>query len=97
MILALSYALWAPISALTALPSGESDHYIASVFACRLMIGMAQGILLPSLDLVLAHWVPSSRRGRFFGFAVSGKFIGSAVAMATVPIIGKSGGRCMLR
>ncbi|CAN0117459.1 unnamed protein product, partial [Laminaria digitata] len=89
VILPLSYALWTPVSAFTAHPPTTSHRYVPSVFVCRLVVGMAQGILLPSSDLVQAHWVPSSQRGRFFAFAVSGKFLGAAAAMATVPIVGE--------
>lgn len=89
LVLAVSYALWTPLSALTSILSSSSDSYIFSMLVCRLAIGMAQGMIAPSSDLVLGCWVPSSQRGRYFSFAGSGRYFGSAVAMATVPIIGK--------
>ncbi|CAN0536861.1 unnamed protein product, partial [Scytosiphon promiscuus] len=87
--LALSFLLWTPASALMALPSGSSDHVVAGVVACRLVIGMAQGILLPAAQSVLGHWVPPAHRGRYFAFAMSGMFAGAALAMVTVPTVGK--------
>lgn len=73
-----------------ALPSGSSDHVVAGVVACRLVIGMAQGILLPAAQSVLGHWVPPAHRGHYFAFAMSGMFAGAALAMVTVPTVGKS-------
>lgn len=88
--LALSFLLWIPVSALMALPSGSSDHIVAGVFACRLAIGMAQGLLIPAAQSVLGHWVPPAHRGRSFSFAMSGMFAGAALAMVTVPTLGNS-------
>ena len=53
-----------------------------------MVIGMAQGIMLPAANVVLTHWVPSALRGRDFAFAASGQFLGAALAMAAMPIIG---------
>ena len=88
-ILALSYLLWAPLSALTAIPLESADYVVPGAIACRMVIGMAQGIMLPAGNLVLTHWVPSALRGRDFAFAAAGRFLGAAVAMAAVPIIGR--------
>ena len=87
-ILALSYLLWAPVSALTAIPSESAEYVVPGVIACRMVIGMAQGVMLPAANLVLTHWVPSALRGRDFAFAAAGRFLGAAVAMVAVPIIG---------
>ena len=75
-----------------ALPSENSDFVVAGVAACRLVIGMAQGMLLPAAQSVLSHWVPPAHRGRYFALAMSGMFAGAALAMVTVPIVGKRGG-----
>ena len=50
---------------------------------------MAQGMLVPACQSVLGHWVPPESRGRYFAFAMAGKFAGATIAMVTVPIIGK--------
>ena len=71
-----------------ALPSENSDFVVAGVAACRLVIGMAQGMLLPAAQSVLSHWVPPAHRGRYFALAMSGMFAGAALAMVTVPIVG---------
>lgn len=87
--LALSFLLWSPASMLMVFPSGSSDHALSGFIACRLVIGMAQGMLVPASQSVLGHWVPPESRGRYFALAMAGKFAGATIAMVTVPIVGK--------
>lgn len=64
---------------------------MGGVVACRLAIGMAQGMFLPAAHSVLGHWIPTAHRGRHFAFAMSGMYGGAATAMVTVPIVGEYG------
>ncbi|CAM9686064.1 unnamed protein product, partial [Scytosiphon promiscuus] len=85
-ILGLSFFLWAPLSAVLAATT-KSGYAVGIVVACRLGIGLAQGILLPAAQSVLGHWTPPQDRGRHFAFAMSGMFAGAAIAMVTVPSV----------
>ena len=87
--LALSFLLWTPASVLMALPLKSANNAVIGFIACRLVIGMAQGMLVPAAQSVLGHWVPSAHRGRYFALAMAGKFAGAATAMVTVPVAGK--------
>lgn len=86
-ILGLSFLLWAPLSGVLAATT-RSGYAVGIVVACRLGIGLAQGILLPAAQSVLGHWTPAKDRGRHFAFAMSGMFAGAAIAMVTVPSVG---------
>lgn len=91
IILAISFLLGGPFSALTALPAGNSKYVVSGVVLCRLAVGIAQGLFLPAAQSVLAHWIPAADRGPQFAIAMSGMFAGPAAAMVTVPILGESG------
>lgn len=88
-VLALSFLLWAPASALMAVASNGLDGVVAGVVTCRLAIGMAQGVFIPAAQSMLGHWIPPALRGRHFAFAMSGMYGGTATAMVTVPALGK--------
>lgn len=90
-VLTASFLLWAPASALMALPANGSDHVVAGIAACRLSIGIAQGLLLPAAHSVLGHWIPWTHRGRHFAFAMSGMYAGNAAAMVAIPSVGERG------
>lgn len=85
--LALSFLLWSPLSAALA-ASTRAGYSVSVVLACRLGIGLAQGIFLPAAHSVLGHWTPQRYQGRQFAFAMSGMFAGAALAMVTVPTVG---------
>lgn len=88
-VLALSFLLWAPASALMAVASSGLDRVVAGVVTCRLAIGMAQGVFIPAAQSMLGHWIPPAHRGRHFAFAMSGMYAGTATAMVTVPPLGE--------
>ncbi|CAM9423739.1 unnamed protein product, partial [Hapterophycus canaliculatus] len=89
IILAVSFLLSGPASALTAIPLASPDSIVPGVVGCRLAVGMAQGVFLPAAHSVLAHWVPPENRGPHFAVAMSGMYAGAATAMITVPILGE--------
>ncbi|CAM9181148.1 unnamed protein product [Ascophyllum nodosum] len=91
-VLALSFLLWAPTSALMAIVSNAPDGVVAGVVTCRLAIGMAQGVFIPAAQSMLGHWIPPALRGRHFAFAMSGMYAGTAAAMVTVPTLVSSFG-----
>ena len=92
-VLALSFLLWAPTSALMAIVSNAPDGVVAGVVTCRLAIGMAQGVFIPAAQSMLGHWIPPALRGRHFAFAMSGMYAGTAAAMVTVPTLGNDAPR----
>lgn len=88
IVLAATFLLWIPASALTALPASSIESVVPGVASCRVAVGLAQGMLLPAVHTVLAHWIPPQHRGHHFAFAVSGMYAGAAAAMVFASAFG---------
>ncbi|XP_026734517.1 putative inorganic phosphate cotransporter [Trichoplusia ni] len=54
--------------------------YVA-VCACRILMGVSQGLLYPSLHGVLGHWVPVSERSRLGTFVYAGAQLGTIIEL----------------
>ncbi|PZC74361.1 hypothetical protein B5X24_HaOG207924 [Helicoverpa armigera] len=54
-----------------------------AVCACRIVMGVAQGLLYPSLHGVLGHWVPVSERSRLGTFVYAGAQLGTIIELMT--------------
>ncbi|XP_050443635.1 putative inorganic phosphate cotransporter isoform X2 [Adelges cooleyi] len=55
--------------------------YVA-VIASRVLQGMAQGFLYPSMNVLLSKWAPLSEKSRMFSFVFSGIQFGSIVILS---------------
>ena len=74
---------------------GDSPWWLTSVAAARVCVGVVQGVVFPSVHTLLAEWIAPHARSRCVSVAMSGMYLGSAVAMlvapATVEAIGARG------
>jgi ACS family sodium-dependent inorganic phosphate cotransporter len=80
-VLLFSFVLWSLTSALT--PT-EADSVTGLVIA-RLLVGVAQGFIFPSIHTVLAQWVPPHERSRSVSLTTSGMYLGAAAGMLFLP------------
>ena len=55
----------------------------------RLLVGVAQGFIFPSIHTVLAQWVPPHERSRSVSLTTSGMYLGAAMGMLLLPIFVK--------
>ncbi|XP_059310470.1 probable anion transporter 5 [Lycium ferocissimum] len=84
-VLLLSFVLWSLTCAFVPLdPSKPMILVIA-----RLLVGVAQGFIFPSIHSVLAQWVPPHERSRSVSFTTSGMYLGAAMGMLTLPSLVK--------
>ncbi|XP_051145365.1 probable anion transporter 5 isoform X3 [Andrographis paniculata] len=51
----------------------------------RLLVGVAQGFIFPSIHTVLAQWVPPHERSRSVSLTTSGMYFGAAVGTLLLP------------
>ena len=54
------------------MPWGASLHY-GVLWFFRLIVGLAHGVIWPSMTVIMAHWAPPSERGKLVGFMNAGK------------------------
>ena len=52
------------------------------VILLRILQGLSQGVIYPSMHCLLSKWSPQSERSRLTTFAFSGSYIGTVVAMS---------------
>lgn len=89
-VLLWSFVLWSVTSALT--PTNAGD--VTGLIAARLLVGVAQGFIFPSIHTVLAQWVPPHERSRSVSLTTSGMYFGAAAGMLYLPnLVTKSGPR----
>ncbi|XP_050368697.1 probable anion transporter 5 [Argentina anserina] len=84
-VLLLSFVLWSATCALVPL---DPNRVFVLVLA-RLLVGVAQGFIFPSIHTVLAQWVPPHERSRSVSLTTSGMYLGAAAGMLLIPSIVK--------
>ncbi|XP_049402816.1 probable anion transporter 5 [Solanum stenotomum] len=84
-VLLLSFLLWSLTCAFVPL---DPNRTIVLVIA-RLLVGVAQGFIFPSIHTVLAQWVPPHERSRSVSFTTSGMYLGAAMGMLLLPSLVK--------
>ncbi|KAA8520087.1 hypothetical protein F0562_014343 [Nyssa sinensis] len=84
-VLLLSFVLWSLTCALVPL---DPNRGMILVIA-RLLVGVAQGFIFPSIHTVLAQWVPPHERSRSVSLTMSGMYLGAAAGMLVIPSLVK--------
>ncbi|XP_057967321.1 probable anion transporter 6 [Malania oleifera] len=87
-ILLLSFVLWSLICALVPLDPNQ----VMTLVMARLLVGVAQGFIFPSIHTVLAQWVPVHEKSRSVSLTMSGMYLGAAAGMLVLPSLVKYGG-----
>lgn len=84
-VLLMSFVLWSLTCAFVPL---DPNKEIVLVIA-RLLVGVAQGFIFPSIHTVLAQWVPPHERSRSVSVTTSGMYFGAALGMLMLPSLVK--------
>jgi len=54
------------------MPWGASLHW-GVLWFLRLIVGLAHGVVWPSMAVIMSHWAPPDERGKLVGFMNAGK------------------------
>ncbi|RVW48379.1 putative anion transporter 5 [Vitis vinifera] len=84
-VLLLSFVLWSLTCALFPL----DPNHVRLIVMARLLVGVAQGFIFPSIHTVLAQWVPPHERSRSVSLTTSGMYLGAAAGMLVLPSLVK--------
>ncbi|XP_022845184.1 probable anion transporter 5 [Olea europaea var. sylvestris] len=84
-ILLLSFVLWSITCAFMPLDLNRVTILVIS----RLLVGVAQGFIFPSIHTILAQWVPPHERSRSVSLTTSGMYFGAAAGMLVLPSLVK--------
>ncbi|EFJ24894.1 hypothetical protein SELMODRAFT_232236 [Selaginella moellendorffii] len=63
----------------------DPRHNSAVIILIRVLVGVAQGFIIPSVHTVLAQWVPPHERSRSVSLTTSGMYLGAAFGMLFLP------------
>ncbi|XP_010686534.2 probable anion transporter 5 [Beta vulgaris subsp. vulgaris] len=80
-VLLFSFILWSLTCALVPL----DPNRVFMLVIARLLVGVAQGFIFPSIHTVLAQWVPPHERSRSVSLTTSGMYLGAAAGMLLLP------------
>lgn len=85
LVLLFSFVLWSLTCALMPL----DPNRVTVLVIARLLVGVAQGFIFPSIHTVLAQWVPPHERSRSVSLTTSGMYFGAAAGMLVLPSLVK--------
>ncbi|XP_021720744.1 probable anion transporter 4, chloroplastic isoform X1 [Chenopodium quinoa] len=82
-------ALW---SFATFLTPWAAEKSLWALLAMRAMLGIAEGVALPSMNNMISKWFPKAERARAVGIAMAGFQLGSAIGLILSPILMSNAG-----
>jgi len=82
LILSVGVVLWSAFTVLTPAAAGIS---LPCLLACRALMGAAEGACLPTIQQLLANWVPVAERSRALALVTSGITVGTVGALLVAP------------
>ena len=77
------FTLLTPIAAATG---------FGTLLACRILMGVGEGVAMPSIHQLLGAWVPPQWRTIATAFSTTGQAVGTILAMAASPLAARSWG-----
>ncbi|XP_075224624.1 putative inorganic phosphate cotransporter isoform X1 [Lycorma delicatula] len=68
-------------------PLAAREGGVLGLIEVRIIMGLGQGFVYPSLNVLLAHWAPQQERGRLGSIVFAGSNFGTVVAMAVSGVL----------
>ncbi|GAB2263265.1 hypothetical protein Droror1_Dr00004262 [Drosera rotundifolia] len=84
IIMSWGVALW---SLSTFLTPWAAEASLWALLGTRAMLGIAEGVALPSMNCMISRWFPQGERARAVGIAMAGFQLGSTVGLVLSPIL----------
>ncbi|KAJ7964111.1 Phosphate transporter [Quillaja saponaria] len=89
VVMAWGVALW---SLATYLTPWAAETSLWALLAMRALLGIAEGVALPSMNNMVSRWFPQTERARAVGIAMAGFQLGCAIGLMLAPILMSRGG-----
>ncbi|KAL7583714.1 probable anion transporter 3, chloroplastic [Lactuca sativa] len=83
-VLAWGVAFW---SLATLLTPWAANHSTIALLAMRAFFGLAEGVALPSMTILLSRWFPCNERATAVGLSMGGFHLGNVVGLVLTPIV----------
>ncbi|KAF5194876.1 Ascorbate transporter protein, partial [Thalictrum thalictroides] len=89
VVMAWGVALWSMATFLTPW-AAETSLWV--LLAMRVLLGLAEGVALPSMNNMISRWFPQTERSRAVGIAMGGFQLGNVIGLTLAPILMSQGG-----
>ncbi|KAJ3703381.1 hypothetical protein LUZ61_007086 [Rhynchospora tenuis] len=83
-VMAYGVALW---SMATFLTPWAAESSLSALLAMRALLGIAEGVALPSMNNMILRWFPQTERSGAVGLAMAGFQLGCAIGLLLSPIL----------
>lgn len=83
-VMAFGVGLW---SLATLLTPWAANHSLGMLFAVRVLMGLAEGVAMPSMNNIVSRWFPRSERATAVGLSMAGFHLGSVTSLIATPVI----------
>ncbi|KAJ8899951.1 hypothetical protein K2173_019656 [Erythroxylum novogranatense] len=83
-VMAWGVALWSLATLLTPL---AANHSTVSLLAVRTFFGLAEGVALPSMNILLSRWFPGHERATAVGISMAGFHLGNVIGFLLTPVM----------
>ncbi|MQL76605.1 hypothetical protein Taro_008998 [Colocasia esculenta] len=84
LVMAWGVTLW---SLATFLTPWAAETSLWALLAVRALLGVAEGVALPSMNNMVSRWFPQTERSGAVGLAMAGFSLGSAIGLLISPVI----------
>ncbi|KAK9158988.1 hypothetical protein Scep_005562 [Stephania cephalantha] len=89
VVMAWGVALW---SLATFLTPWAAENSLWGLLLMRALLGVAEGVALPSMNNMISRWFPQTERSRAVGIAMGGFQLGNVIGLILSPILMSQGG-----
>eukprot|EP01012_Entosiphon_sulcatum_P068957 TRINITY_DN9945_c0_g1_i1.p1 TRINITY_DN9945_c0_g1~~TRINITY_DN9945_c0_g1_i1.p1 ORF type:complete len:435 (+),score=34.92 TRINITY_DN9945_c0_g1_i1:24-1328(+) len=83
LVLVVGMALWSLMTLLTP----PTASLFALFVACRVALGLGEGVSLPAIHDIAARWFPAEQRSRSVAFVTSGQYLGTIAGLLSAPLV----------
>ncbi|XP_010256676.1 PREDICTED: probable anion transporter 3, chloroplastic isoform X1 [Nelumbo nucifera] len=89
VVMACGVTLW---SLATFLTPWAAETSLWALLATRVLLGIAEGVALPSMNNMISRWFPLTERAQAVGLAMAGFQLGNVIGLTLSPILMSKGG-----
>ncbi len=82
-------------SLFTVLTPWAAYHSYTALVACRVFLGVAEGMAWPAVHQLMSVWFPAAELGRAISFFTSGSYFGTVITMLLSPPMISAWGWCV--
>lgn len=84
LVITVGVVLW---SLATIITPWAASHSTMMLMIVRILFGLAEGVAIPSMNIILSQWFSSCERASAVGFSMAGFHLGNAISFMATPVL----------